>query len=1255
MSEIPVPFEESSSSSDKLLLQIDKVCTQFESNWSADSAIDQIAALIGEFHSDTERECLLRELVATDCELRSQRGLELLSDRFIEEFPASAATVRSAVQMWKETEVASRERSSPNCVLPESIGGYEIVREIGRGGGSVVYEAMQPDLQRRVALKTYTLNPARFHEQRQRFELEARTASRLEHENIVSVYGSGEDSGVLFYVMQFVDGVSLMELIRTNADSATASIAHSTSTVSGRTLAAGKETANSDDAPDDSELPGSSASPGTSARPLVRNEPSDTQFESPSHRRSARMIAQAATALEFAHQRGVLHRDVKPSNLLLDQAGNIRLTDFGLARVRGADNDLTDTGNIVGSLRYLPPEAFDGIRDERGDVYGLGLTLFELLTGQPAFGEKDRAELIRSICEYNVRSPRQVVGSVPPDLDTITMKAIARDPADRYLSARALGDDLQRYLAGKPIHARPVSSVERAWKWCRRHPSAAWLAAVLLLGIPAYLLMWQGRELDRLRANSEIAEAALREEQAANAALEASTRAERAKARAAGAAEARADAEYALLINNAQRAIEAGEYASAVEKLYRYEADLQYKMDAGETVKDRRGWEWDYLLGLLDESSVTIPPNENTLSAVRLSPNESCFVTVGQGWNIGTDSRVRGTVRLRDSLSGELIRTFADGNEVFCDAAFSPSGLHLATISLHDSTRSLTGWVRVWDVASGELLRSRRLTDDFPMQLLARSGPIKKFLPQIQYGPDGKFLVTSAPVIVFDAQTLKPKWQQEDGNRSFVVSHGVLTRKGRLELHDLDTGAEKAKDRGNFALDLAEHPSRSELLHVAGGGNQIAFYRISADSLTQSRRIAIPNSYWTAFTPDGKYVVRSELGGDIVIQEPVENGNEANRLVGHQSPVLSGAFNRSGERLITGDRSGVVKIWDVRSSRNRVTFDVPDTRGESMESIAFDSNNRLHYSSSNYYETHRVKSAGRLRSDGTDHVGFEVETTRHIFWPRHDMAYSPDGSKLAAPAKEGQRPTNQQDLVGCSSTTRIHLWSTDSYELKQTIELDRPGCIIAIAWRKDAKMLAVSTVSSSNDPSVVAFVSLDNASDPTIRWRSAELGFATGLAFTPDGQQLAAAFEGGRVALIPTSGNGEIQILEDIGKPEFLTSCVDVDSTGSRLAVATLGDPGIRIYDLGSQKLVHDVGLNGNVSSVQFSPDGQRLAVANQQSMVYLISAISGHLLLTLDGRSDRRLPSPGTSIKAVFSADGRRIAAPGLHGRLTIWNTGER
>ena len=306
---------DSSSDSDAILLQIDAVCSQFESQWDPETALDEVARIVEEFTPAYVRNQLFRELVATDCELRSRHKRDLIPDQFTDAFPHYASTVATAVALWKETEFAEPTRlDSP----PEAIGGYKILRELGRGGASVVYEAIQPALQRRVALKTFTLSPIRFQEQRKRFELEAKAASRLQHDNIVAVYDSGEDGSILFYAMQLVDGVSLHRLIRSQRNASSSS--------------------------DEKLTP----------------------------KRSARMIAQAAVALEFAHQRGVLHRDIKPSNLLLGSSGRVLLADFGLARLMDTDSQLTETGNVVGSLRYLPPEAFEGIRDERSDVYALG-------------------------------------------------------------------------------------------------------------------------------------------------------------------------------------------------------------------------------------------------------------------------------------------------------------------------------------------------------------------------------------------------------------------------------------------------------------------------------------------------------------------------------------------------------------------------------------------------------------------------------------------------------------------------------------------------------------------------------------------------------------------------------------------------------------------------------------------------------------------------------------------------------------------
>src|SRR5581483_1215089 len=189
----------------------------------------------------------------------------------------------------------------------------------------------------------------------------------------------------------------------------------------------------------------------------------------------ARIGIQVAEALAHAHGQGTLHRDIKPSNLLLDAQGTVWVTDFGLAQV-SEGGSLTGTGEVVGTLRYIPPERFTGRSDARGDVYSLGLTMYELLTLRPAFGGDERHRLLERILHEEPPRPRQLDPVIPRDLETIVLKAIAKEPAHRYQTAAELADDLRRFLEDRPVKARRASAVERLWRWARRNPTVAALA-----------------------------------------------------------------------------------------------------------------------------------------------------------------------------------------------------------------------------------------------------------------------------------------------------------------------------------------------------------------------------------------------------------------------------------------------------------------------------------------------------------------------------------------------------------------------------------------------------------------------------------------------------------------------------------------------------------------------------------------------------------------------------------------------------------
>jgi serine/threonine protein kinase len=360
----------------------------------------------------------------------------------------------------------------------------------------VVYEAVQESLGRRVALKILstaaTLDPTRL----ARFDQEARAAARLHHTNIVPVFGVAEQDGLHYYVMQLIEGQALGDVVR-----ALATKHGSRSGAAPET----KENRRGTGLTDASTSVGSSPSSAAQASSSGANDPStwdpvarlggkttDSRFARYYFRWVAKVGLQVAQALQYAHQQGVLHRDVKPANLILDGKGAVWIADFGLAKV-GDDSNVTRTGDIVGTLQYLAPEALKKQADLRADIYGLGLTLHEMLTLRPPYGDSAPAELIRRIANEDPPRPRTVNPAIPRDLETIVLKAVARDPDHRYQTAGALAADLEAYLADRPIAARRASPAERLWRWCRRNRAVAALsAAVLLSTLMALVVGWVG-------------------------------------------------------------------------------------------------------------------------------------------------------------------------------------------------------------------------------------------------------------------------------------------------------------------------------------------------------------------------------------------------------------------------------------------------------------------------------------------------------------------------------------------------------------------------------------------------------------------------------------------------------------------------------------------------------------------------------------------------------------------------------------------
>jgi WD40 repeat protein len=1164
-------------------MRIDAACQSFEAAWQAagDAGTGpRIEDYLGAA-AEPERQALLGELLKV--ELHYRRGEQPAPEEYLQRFPQDEPLIahlfgqvasglcplqeRSGGRETVKAATAPETGFDPNRTAAESppgtpekrepaggattlptVPGYEVLGVLGRGGMGVVYKARHVQLKRLVALKMILAGAHAGPEELARFRTEAEAVASLQHPNIVQIYEIGEQEGLPYFSLEFLDGGSLHQ-----------------------------------------KLAGAPQQPEAAAF----------------------LLETLARAMYAAHQRGIVHRDLKPANVLLTTDGVPKVTDFGLAKHLDEDSGRTQSGAIMGTPSYMAPEQAAGQTKEIGplaDVYAVGAILYEMLTGRPPFKGTTVRDTLDQVCSQDPVLPRQLQPKVPRDLETICLKCLRKEPHLRYTSAAELGDDLRRFRERRPILARPIGPVEMVLKWANRRPAvASLLAAVVVVTAVGFAgTLWQYRQAVKQT------ETAQNETLLKGVALSRALEAERqAGERANGEKQAREEVSRQFarmrrlgMIGQTLRAQMT--LASDPEQARNLLEDCDY------CPLDLRDFAWGFNYRLskrLEPSRSLRGLAKEAIRVFTFTPDGRTLVTTGftgvvRLWDVSTGrertphsmaDRSGGAISadgkllaLRDQASSVALLDLATGKQRLIGDkdpdwcfpwAFSPDGailvmasqdglLRLLDVASGTNRATLQGsWhfisavafapdgttlatsgddrmVRLWDVASGR----ERARFACHCQTVAFS-PDGKLLaagdPSAAFSPDGKTLAVGGlgeGATLFDLET--------DRERARFQAKVV----GGVTFWDIATGQERLRIQGHAApVSALAFAANGKILASGADDGTVKLWDAAVPQLTTLDRSCGP----VAFSPDGTILATCaqaraawDAPGTLIQFWDMKTGQELAALGRHATGIVALTFSQDGSVLASAGADNRVKLWDV-SGRKELAF-IRGLHG-SVSAIALSADGKTWASAGKELNPSRDGLLGEIKvwdmATGQEQAALPKQPGLFTC-----LAFSPDGKGLASGGHDG----------------KVRLWNLATRE-ERAILGEHRAVINCLAFSPDGNTLATSNGNNDQQGNEKAGqVRLWEVATGRERALSLEHNEgATELAFSPGGRTLAAGEESGAVRLWDLATGKERIVLEGHKKPVIWLAFT---SDGKRLASGTGED--VKLWEV---ELPEAVGSRGKV------------------------------------------------------------------------------